>query len=104
MMRGSLRSGVRPRRYARSCGRLFSEQFAYCVRGGRAMSSSHVHQPTLSAPRTQEVSDGIFAYIQPDGSWFLNNTGFLVGRDGVVSIDTTSTERRTRDYLAAARP
>jgi cyclase len=39
--------------------------------------------------------------VQPDGSWFLNNTGFLVGRDGVVSIDTTSTERRTRDYLAA---
>jgi cyclase len=65
------------------------------------MSTSHVDQPTMSPPRTQEVSDGIFAYIQPDGSWFLNNTGFLVGREGVVSIDTTSTERRTRDYLSA---
>ena len=34
-------------------------------------------------------------------SWFLNNTGFLVGRQAVVSIDTTSTERRTRAYLQA---
>jgi cyclase len=49
----------------------------------------------------EEVSGGIYAYVQPDGSWFLNNTGFLVGRQGVVSIDTTSTERRTRAYLEA---
>jgi cyclase len=65
------------------------------------MSTSHAGQDTLDPPYLEEVSPGIFAYVQPDGSWFLNNTGFLVGRDGVVSIDTTSTERRTRDYLAA---
>jgi hypothetical protein len=65
------------------------------------MSSSHVESQPTAPPRTEEVSQGIFAYIQPDGSWFLNNTGFLVGREGVVSIDTTSTESRTRDYLAA---
>jgi cyclase len=50
---------------------------------------------------TIEVSDGIYAYIQPDGSWYINNTGFLTGRSGVVSIDTCSTERRTRAYLDA---
>jgi cyclase len=49
----------------------------------------------------REVSDGVFAYIQPDGTWFINNTGFLVARGGVTSIDTCSTERRTRDYLDA---
>jgi cyclase len=67
------------------------------------LSTSHAEHAgqDLAPPYVEEVSDGIFAYIQPDGSWFLNNTGFLVGRDGVVSIDTTSTERRTRDYLAA---
>jgi cyclase len=65
------------------------------------MSTSHVERHGSAPPRLQEVSDGIFAYVQPDGSWFLNNTGFLVGRDGVVSIDTTSTESRTRAYLAA---
>jgi cyclase len=65
------------------------------------MSTSHVEHDTLAPPYVEEVSVGVFAYVQPDGSWFLNNTGFLLGRDGVVSIDTTSTERRTRDYLAA---
>jgi cyclase len=49
----------------------------------------------------REVSDGVFAYIQPDGTWFINNTGFLVAAGGVTSIDTCSTERRTRGYLAA---
>jgi cyclase len=67
------------------------------------MSSSHRDHTTLAAPRVEQVSAGVFAYVQPDGSWFLNNTGFLVGRDGVVTIDTTSTERRTRDYLEAIR-
>jgi cyclase len=50
---------------------------------------------------TVEVSEGIYAYIQPDGSWYLNNTGFLVDSRGVISIDATSTERRTRAYLDA---
>jgi cyclase len=48
-----------------------------------------------------EVSEGVYAYIQPDGSWYLNNTGFLVDSRGVISIDATSTERRTRAYLDA---
>jgi cyclase len=52
-------------------------------------------------PQTVEVSDGVYAYIQPDGTWYINNTGFLTGRQGVVSIDTCSTERRTRAYLDA---
>ena len=48
-----------------------------------------------------EVSEGIYAYLQPDGSWYINNTGFITGRQGVISIDTCSTERRTRAYLDA---
>jgi cyclase len=50
---------------------------------------------------TVEVSEGVYAYVQPDGSWYLNNTGFLASRQGVISIDATSTERRTRAYLDA---
>ena len=61
------------------------------------------HRATLDPPRVEEVSEGLFAYIQPDGTWFINNTGFLVGRTGVVSIDACSTERRTRAYLDAIR-
>jgi cyclase len=54
---------------------------------------------SIADARLQEVADGIYAYIQPDGSWWINNTGFLVGRRGVVSVDACSTERRTRAYL-----
>jgi cyclase len=50
-------------------------------------------------PELNEVSDGVYGYIQPDGTWWINNTGFLVGRRGVVSVDACSTERRTRAYL-----
>jgi cyclase len=53
------------------------------------------------AARLLEVADGIFAYVQPDGSWWINNTGFFVGGQGVVTVDTCSTERRTRAYLRA---
>src|SRR5919199_1610009 len=52
-------------------------------------------------PQVEEVGDGLFAYVQPDGSWMVNNTGFLVGPDGVTSVDTCSTELRTRTYLEA---
>ncbi|WP_300604996.1 MBL fold metallo-hydrolase [Trebonia sp.] len=67
------------------------------------MTSSHGHQDRAEpgSPRVQEVSDGVFAYIQPDGTWFINNTGFLVGSRGVTSVDACSTERRTRAYLEA---
>ena len=51
-------------------------------------------------PQTVQVSDAVYAYIQPDGSWYINNTGFIAGGGGVISIDTCSTERRTRVYLA----
>ena len=57
----------------------------------------------MSLGEIQQVSEGIYAYLQPDGSWWLNNTGFLASRDGVISVDATSTERRTRAYLDAIR-
>jgi cyclase len=43
-----------------------------------------------------EVADGVFAYVQPDGTWWINNTGFLVGRRRITAIDACATERRTR--------
>ncbi len=55
----------------------------------------------LASPELTEVSDGVYAYLQPDGSWFINNTGFLAARQGVISIDACSTQRRTRAYLDA---
>jgi cyclase len=71
------------------------------------MSSLHGDITVPGPPEVQEVSAGIYAYIQPDGTWWINNTGFLVGPQGVISIDTCSTERRTRAYanaIAAVTP
>lgn len=61
------------------------------------------HPEAVPPPRLEEVSDGVFAYVQLDGSWFLNNCGFVVGRDGVIAIDSTSTERRARAFHHALR-
>ena len=60
---------------------------------------AHDHDP-IDPPRLEEVADGVFAYIQPDGTWWINNAGFVAADDGVVAIDTCATEKRTRDFLA----
>ena len=57
----------------------------------------------LAPPRAEEVSDGVYAYIQDDGSWWINNTGFLVGSRGVTAIDSCATEARTRALLETIR-
>ena len=42
------------------------------------MSTEHTTaSDILPAPEVVEVSDGIFAYIQHDGSWCLNNPAFV---------------------------
>ena len=55
----------------------------------------------LPPPTLKEVSDGIYAYVQLDGSWGLNNAGFIKGKDALTLIDTCFTEARTRAYLKA---
>jgi cyclase len=59
------------------------------------------HGHALPPPRTVEVAEGVYGYIQPDGSWWINNTGFVVGDAGVLCIDTCATEARTRAFLGA---
>ncbi|WBL36437.1 MBL fold metallo-hydrolase [Tepidiforma flava] len=54
-------------------------------------------------PTIEEVSPGIYAYIQLDGSWFLNNAGCIVGSRSATVIDTTGTEKRARAFHAAVR-
>jgi cyclase len=56
-----------------------------------------------ATPRLEDLGGGLYAYIQPDGSWMINNTGFLVAANGVVAVDSCSTERRTRAFLDTVR-
>ena len=67
------------------------------------MTTAHAEQEEAPPPSVEEVSPGVFAYVQLDGSWGLNNTGFIVGRDSVLAIDACFTERRTRWLLEAVR-
>src|SRR5882757_1487814 len=62
------------------------------------MSSSRHEHPELGPPRLVEVADRVFAYIQPDGSWWINNAGFVAGEASTICIDACSTERRTRAF------
>ncbi|MDW6058875.1 MBL fold metallo-hydrolase [Streptomyces sp. FXJ1.4098] len=47
------------------------------------------------------VADGVHAWVQPDGSWWVNNAGVVATDDGVVLVDTCATERRVRNLLRA---
>jgi cyclase len=52
-------------------------------------------------PVLQAVAEGVFAWVQPDGSWWVGNAGAIGTPDGVILIDTCATERRTRALLRA---
>ncbi|MFF9778143.1 MBL fold metallo-hydrolase [Streptomyces sp. NPDC013978] len=48
-----------------------------------------------------EVADGVYAFVQPDGGWCLNNAGLVVGEGGhSVLVDTAATETRARQLRA----
>ncbi|SUZ48457.1 uncharacterized protein METZ01_LOCUS1311 [marine metagenome] len=68
------------------------------------MTTAHDHYAAqLPPPTMEEVSPGIYAYVQLDGSWGLNNGGFIKGQDTLTLIDTCFTEARTKAYLEAVR-
>jgi cyclase len=48
-----------------------------------------------------ELAERVWAWVQPDGTWWVNNTGVIGGADGTVLVDTCATERRTRNLLDA---
>jgi cyclase len=54
-----------------------------------------------AAARLSELLPGVFAYVQPDGSWWVNNAGAVVGDGSVLVIDTCATAERTTLFLNA---
>ncbi|MER5729981.1 MBL fold metallo-hydrolase [Streptomyces sp. NPDC002138] len=49
---------------------------------------------TAEKPYLVQPAPGVFAYIQPDGGWCLNNAGFVTGGGRSLLVDTAATERR----------
>jgi cyclase len=54
-----------------------------------------------AAARLSELLPGVFAYVQPDGSWWVNNAGAVLGDESVLVIDTCATAERTTLFLNA---
>jgi cyclase len=50
-----------------------------------------------------EVGEDVFAYLQPDGSWFINNAGVVRCGDVLLHVDSAATVRRTQALLDATR-
>ncbi len=52
----------------------------------------------------QELGNGLFAWVQGDGSWGWSNSGLIAGDDDrVLMVDTLFTGRLTQDMLDAYR-
>ena len=50
-----------------------------------------------------EVGDGVFAYLQPDGSWGWSNAGLVVDGESSLLVDTLYDVKTTGEMLAAMR-
>ncbi|MFF1560469.1 MBL fold metallo-hydrolase [Streptomyces sp. NPDC058279] len=61
---------------------------------------------TESSPsdaRLHEVAEDVYAYIQPDGGWCLNNAGLITAGGRPALIDTAATEARAKALREAVR-
>ncbi|MFF3018284.1 MBL fold metallo-hydrolase [Streptomyces sp. NPDC057939] len=56
-----------------------------------------------SAARLVEVAEEVFAYVQPDGGWCLNNAGLITAGGRPLLIDTAATESRAVALKSALR-
>jgi cyclase len=56
-----------------------------------------------AAAALHQVAAGVFAWVQPDGTWWINNAGAIAAPDGgaTVVVDTCATHERTRRFLDA---
>src|SRR3954470_4680055 len=51
-----------------------------------------------------EVADGVWAYLQPDGSWGYSNAGLIAGDGDSLLVDTLFDLKLTRAMLDSMRP
>ncbi|SEG69392.1 cyclase [Thermomonospora echinospora] len=50
-----------------------------------------------------QLTEDVYAWVQPEATWWVNNAGAVAGPEGVLVIDTCATEARTRRFLDALR-
>lgn len=59
--------------------------------------------PNVASASLVEVAPSVYAWVQPDGSWWVNNAGAISGLAGTCIVDTCATDVRTANFLAAVR-
>lgn len=47
-----------------------------------------------------QIGEGIYTYLQPDGSWGLNNAGLIVSKNQALLVDTLFDYKHTGEMLA----
>lgn len=52
----------------------------------------------------QQVGDGVWAWLQPNGDWGEANAGVICGSGASAVVDTLWDRRLAREMLAAAAP
>ncbi|MFI5619975.1 MBL fold metallo-hydrolase [Streptomyces sp. NPDC051567] len=60
---------------------------------------------TVAEPYLVQPAAGVYAYVQPDGGWCLNNAGFVSDGGQTLLVDTAATRRRAlalREAVVAA--
>jgi cyclase len=62
---------------------------------GTASTLAPARRRTLDGDMA-ELADGVFAYVQPDGGWCLNNAGLVTDGGDALLVDTAATVARTR--------
>ena len=71
-------------------------------------NTSAMHDECPGPGQLSEIVAGVYAWVQPDGSWWLNNAGAVTGDGddgthpaGTFVVDTCATFERTRAFLDA---
>ncbi len=49
------------------------------------------------------ISDGIYAYIQATGKWFINNAGLILGKKDTTIIDSLSNAKMADNFITEIR-
>ncbi|MDN3295403.1 MBL fold metallo-hydrolase [Streptomyces ficellus] len=68
--------------------------------GTRVSGAPVTDAPPVAPASLRPVADGVYAFVQPDGGWCLNNAGLVVGEERSVLVDTAATQARTRRLRA----
>ncbi|MGW5849572.1 MBL fold metallo-hydrolase [Streptomyces sp. NPDC055254] len=56
---------------------------------------------SVEEPYLVQPAPGVYAYVQPDGGWCLNNAGFVTDGGQTLLVDTAATQRRALALRAA---